>query len=50
MGRMKNYYEFAQLLHELEIETLRLMLNFEPEEYKRQLIQWEIDDRDANRH
>ena len=49
MGRMKNYYEFSQLLRELETETLRLMADFEPDEYKRKLIEWEIEERDENR-
>jgi len=45
MGYMKNYYEFAQLLHDLETETLMIMAQHETDEYKRNLIQWELDDR-----
>jgi hypothetical protein len=45
MGRMKNYYEFSQLIRELETETLLIMARGEPDEYKRQLIEWEIEER-----
>lgn len=45
MGRMKNYYEFAQLLRDLETETLVIMARHEPDEYKRKLIEWELEDR-----
>jgi len=45
MGRMKNYYEFSQLIRELETETLLIMARAESDEYKRQLIEWEIEER-----
>lgn len=45
MGRMKNYYDYSQWLCELEDETLRLMLELESDEYKRKLIEWELEDR-----
>ncbi len=42
---MKNYYEFSQLIRELETETLLIMAQAEDDEYKRQLIEWEIEER-----
>jgi len=45
MGRMKNYYEFSQLIRDLETETLLIMARGEPDEYKRQLIEWELETR-----
>lgn len=45
MGRMKNYYEFSQLIRDLETETLVIMARAESDEYKRKLIEWELEDR-----
>lgn len=45
MSRMKNYYEFAQLLHDMTAQALIDMLRTETDDYKRNLIQWELDDR-----
>ena len=42
---MKNYYEFSQLIRELETETLIIMAQHEDDDYKRQLIQWELEER-----
>jgi hypothetical protein len=51
MGRMKNYYEFSQLIRELETETLLIMARAESDEYKRQLIEWELEGRtESNEH
>lgn len=45
MGYMKDYYEFSQLLPGLTIDELIDRLRIETDEYKRKLIQWELEER-----
>ena len=42
MSRMKEYYEFLQMLYRLDTDALRVMLEYECDDYKRQLIEGEI--------
>ena len=45
MSKMKDYYEFLQMLYRLETGALAIMLEYEDDNYKRQLIQGEIEAR-----
>ena len=42
MSKMKDYYEFLQMLYRLETDTLKIMLEYECDDFKRQLIEGEI--------
>ena len=42
MSRMKEYYEFLQMLYRLDTDALRVLLEYECDDYKRQLIEGEI--------
>ena len=42
MSKMKDYYEFLQMLYRLDTDALRVMLEYECDDYKRQLIEGEI--------
>ena len=42
MSKMKDYYEFLQMLYRLDTDALRVMLEYERDDYKRQLIEGEI--------
>ena len=45
MSKMKDYYEFLQLVYRLETDTLKLMLEHEDDEFKRSLLAGEIEAR-----
>jgi hypothetical protein len=42
MAKMKDYYEFLQMLYRLDTDALRVMLEYECDDFKRQLIEGEI--------
>jgi len=48
MGRMKDYFEFSQLLHWLSEDALQIMLDMESEEYRTLIIKREIEARHVN--
>ena len=45
MSKMKDYYEYLQLLYRLDTDALKLMLQTEDDNFKRQLIEGEIEAR-----
>jgi hypothetical protein len=45
MSKMKDYYEFLQLVYRLETDTLKLMLEHEDDQFKRSLLEGEIEAR-----
>lgn len=45
MSKMKDYYEYLQLLYRLETDALKIMLEHEDDNFKRQLLQGEIEAR-----
>ena len=45
MSKMKDYYEYLQLLYRLETDALKLMLEHEDDMFKRDLLQGEIEAR-----
>jgi hypothetical protein len=45
MSKMKDYYEFLQLVYRLETDALRVMLEYECDDYKRSLLEGEIEAR-----
>jgi hypothetical protein len=45
MSKMKDYYEFLQMLYRLETDALRVMLEYECDDYKRSLLEGEIEAR-----
>jgi hypothetical protein len=45
MGRMKNYYEFSQLLPGMTVDELLDRLRTETDEYRTKLIEWELETR-----
>lgn len=45
MSRMKDYYEFSQLLHWLSVEALRIMLETETNDFRMKIIQSELEAR-----
>ena len=42
MSKMKDYYEFLQMLYRLDTDALRVMLEYECDDFRRQLIEGEI--------
>lgn len=42
MAKMKDYYEFLQMLYRLDTDALRVMLEYECDDFRRQLIEGEI--------
>lgn len=47
MSRMKDYFEFSQLLHWLSDEALNILLETESDSFKAQIIQNELAARHA---
>jgi len=47
MGRMKDYFEFSQLLHWLSTEALQIMLETEADAFRASIITNEIEARHA---
>lgn len=45
MSKMKDYYEFLQMLYRLDTDALRVMLQYEIDDFSRQLIEGEIEAR-----
>ena len=45
MGKMKDYYEFSQLLHWLSIEALHIMLETETNDFRCTIIRNELEAR-----
>ena len=45
MSKMKDYYDYLCLLYRLETDALKLMLEHEDDEFKRDLLQGEIEAR-----
>lgn len=45
MSKMKDYYEYQQLLYRLDTDALKLMLEHEDDNFKRQLLEGEIEAR-----
>ena len=45
MSRMKDYFEFSQLLHWLSVEALHIMLETESDGFKATIIQNELEAR-----
>ena len=48
MGRMKDYFEFSQLLHWLSNEALQIMLETEADAFRASIIKNEMEARLAN--
>ena len=49
MSKMKDYYEFLQMLYRLDTDALRVMLEYECDDFRRQLIEGEIGARSLKR-
>ena len=45
MSRMKDYYEFSQLLHWLSDEALNILLETEQDDMRAKIIQNELEQR-----
>jgi len=45
MSKMKDYYEYLQLLYRLDTDALKIMLQTEDDAFKRDLLQGEIEAR-----
>ena len=45
MSRMKDYFEFSQLLHWLSDEALNILLETEQDDYRAKIIQNELEKR-----
>ena len=45
MSRMKDYFEFSQLLHWLSVEALQIMLETETNDFRVAIIQNELEKR-----
>jgi hypothetical protein len=45
MGKMKDYFEFSQLLHWLSDEALNILLETERDDYRAKIIQNELEAR-----
>ena len=45
MSRMKDYFEFSQLLHWLSNEALNILLETEQDDYRAKIIQNELEAR-----
>lgn len=45
MSRMKDYFEFSQLLHWLSEEALNILLETEQDDYRVKIIQNEMEKR-----
>ena len=45
MSKMKDYFEFSQLLHWLSVEALRIMLETEESDFRRTIIKNELEAR-----
>lgn len=45
MSRMKDYFEFSQLLHWLSDEALTILLETEQDDYRADIIQNELEAR-----
>jgi hypothetical protein len=45
MGKMKDYFEFSQLLHWLSDEALTILLETEQDDYRAKIIQNELEKR-----
>jgi hypothetical protein len=45
MGRVKDYFEFSQLLHWLSDEALRILLATEDDDYRAKIIINELEKR-----
>lgn len=45
MSKMKDYFEFSQLLHWLSVEALHIMLETEESDFRRTIIRNELEAR-----
>lgn len=45
MSKMKDYFEFSQLLHWLSIEALEMLLETEESDFRRTIIRNELEAR-----